>query len=174
MRLDYLYENFFRMGLDISQRHELVLEIRHENGAAQSIFGEVERWLEADSDHINVVQKIGNKKTMAKYRDLIDFIFCEVFPAYKQACQDYYEGKGSLLRDQISPAMIKVYEKQLLEFLNIAYNSFKADREVSWSQAAQIAKQGEKFYCAQCGGLGVVLDRPYKKCSMCGTYVYKS
>lgn len=159
--------------MDLSQRHELSLTIRHEHGAAQSIFGEVERWLEADSDHINAVQKIGNKKAMSKYRDLIDFIFCEIFPTYRQACQDYYDEKGPLLRDKIPPPMIKVYEAQLMEFLNVAYNAFKADREISWTKAAQIAKQGEKFHCAQCGGLGVVLDRPYKKCSMCGVYVYR-
>lgn len=116
--------------LTVSQR--MLLDLDLFGGATESIFPEVERFLEADSDHQKALQWIAKNKDSSRYRSVMDFIVCETFPEWRSACFRYYAGSGVLLRDEITMDQRDQYAWKLMEMVYGAYKAFCEERWMSW------------------------------------------
>lgn len=60
-------------------------------GATESIFPEVEAMLFTTSseDYQKALQYVAAKKDMNRYKSVVDFLFCELFPEWQHKCRQY-------------------------------------------------------------------------------------
>lgn len=114
-------------------RCELIQALQLCGGMTESIFPQVEAWLLVETDHQKALLVLDDKDCRLNYHSMMDFLFCELFPAYKKICKKFYDGNGKPLRDLISVQEVLLYNDVLLKALEVAYKLFRAARVVSWS-----------------------------------------
>lgn len=111
---------------------ELRIEISIGGGATSTIFPEVETRLLICGDYQRALEYIASRKRMDKYRSIIDFLFCELHPAWRTACRLYYQGRGPLLKYMITPAQHADANQRMLVSLDVAYQQYCEKRRKSW------------------------------------------
>ena len=94
-------------------------------GATESIFPQVEALLLSNTDYQDALQYVASRKNMDRYRSMMDFLFCELFPEWKASCFRFYENEGPALREQISIEEILHYNNKLLKAMDVAIELFK-------------------------------------------------
>src|SRR5215471_16035522 len=82
------------MGQRLTLRHEMTLT----GQMTRSLFKRTEILLR-DSDYQKALQYVASKKKMERYRDVIDFLFCELVAGWKAHCMAFYADEGPPLRD---------------------------------------------------------------------------
>ncbi|MBA3733261.1 hypothetical protein H0W91_02700 [Patescibacteria group bacterium] len=118
---------------DIALRQEIRQALLVIGGMTNSIFPEVEALLLAPgNDYLSGLQYIASKKVMSRYESIIDFLFCELNPEHRFACQRYYTGAGKQLQDLITLEERVQYQKELLVALRVASERFQEKRRESW------------------------------------------
>jgi len=118
------------LGLKI--RVALIQSLQMVGGATQSIFPQVEALLLGSSDYQRALEYVAARKNMEKYRSAMDFLFCELHPKWRMACQRYYADSGPQLKDQISPEQLVEFNERLIKALEVAYELFCEQRRKSW------------------------------------------
>jgi hypothetical protein len=118
----------------------LVHELRVEGVACQSIFPLVEIWL-GSSKRYEVLKKVAHRKDMYRYRSVVDFMFCELFPEWRKHAIAYYEERGPQLHEMITEAERNYYERYMLLFLEVAWQAVKQDWQVNWSKMTQVTTE---------------------------------
>lgn len=118
--------------LQLCTAPELEQTLALTGGAAQTIFPQVEAWLAQDGDHWQAFTAIRGRKSMARYRSVVDFLVGEAVPVLRPACFAFYRGQGPALRDLLTPRQVARVEAQLLAFLAVAYEAFAQKRALSW------------------------------------------
>lgn len=88
------------------------IEVRSINSIHKSVLKGLEKFLRSDTHHQEVAVKFCPKKYRDDYVDMIDMIACEIIPAMREDCFNYYEGKGPLIKDLYVKMLIE-YEDQL-------------------------------------------------------------
>jgi len=117
------------LSLSCSIRHSLDLT----GGLTLSIFPRVDDWLNETSDHQNALEWAAARKQMDRYHSMVDFLFCETYQHFRARCFAFYEKDNEpLLKDTITEEQRNRFEKGLLSVLAVAYESFCAERRVSW------------------------------------------
>lgn len=104
-------------------------------GATESIFPEVEALLLSGStDYQEALEYVAARKKMDRYRSMVDFLFCEIHPQWRMACNRYYAGNGPKLMEQVTSEQVEGYNHRLLVALDIARKIFAEKRRDSWEK----------------------------------------
>ena len=117
------------LGLCLSQSQVL----QAIGGTTESIFPQVENKLISSSDLQNALRYVGSRKKMSNYRSMLDFMFCELHPYYRNSCQRFYDHDGPPLRERINAEQVAYYNRYMLTALDVAYKLFCEKRCRSWS-----------------------------------------
>lgn len=121
----------FSMKLELEAVHALRLC----GGATESIFPKVEALLIAgDSQYLEALEFVGKRKNMRRYKSVMDFFFCELFPEFKGACFRFYDERGPQLKDMITIEQLHDFSNKLLIALDLATTLLKAEKWISWEK----------------------------------------
>ena len=102
-------------------------------GITESIFPEVEAYLEVDHDHLKALQWIARNKSVERYHSVMDWLLCETYREWKGACKRFYEADGKPpLAELITEPERKVYAWGMLQMVKRAYEAFSEERWISW------------------------------------------
>lgn len=105
---------------------------RLEGGMTTSVFPNIERMLNDQTDYWDALQYAARRKHMDRYDSVIDFLFCETFAKYQRHCFRFYEDKGPPLRDMATPEQLDHFERALILVLDTALLSLKEQRKWCW------------------------------------------
>jgi hypothetical protein len=127
--------------LSLCLRQGLICGLELRGGiTSQTVFPKTEDKL-LSTEVQKSLDKVMKRKNSEKYRSLMDFIFCELFPEpWRWKCFKYYNGNGSLLIDDehFTDAMAKYYDIFMSDvFIEICLQCLKIERWVSWSEARE-------------------------------------
>src|SRR5437660_8263307 len=93
----------------------------------------------------DAVRFIARRKNMMKYHSMMDFLFCEIFLQYRNACFKFYEGAGPRLMEMITPPQWRYFNKALLVGAELASQNSQ-NRGMTWKsfreQTLQLATIG--------------------------------
>lgn len=103
-------------------------------GATNSIFPRVDALLVSGGDWMSSLEFIAGKRTMSRYRSMVDFLFCELNPEWRFSCRRFYRGDGKSLHSLISAEEVRVHEHQMLLALEVAVEAFRERRRQSWRE----------------------------------------
>lgn len=126
--------------------HELSLCIRSVDGFS-SIFKRTEAFLD---DGSNCGAKKFFKRMMEdhdieiEYKDLIDMLFCELFPEHKPGCIAYYADKGPKLMFLISKKAIAIFDEYMINALKMMLLLNRAKADISWEDFYVITRQDQQ------------------------------
>ena len=126
------------MMMVLTHRHSLQPPVT--GGCTNSIFPQVETWLNEDSDRVNALEFVASRKDMGRYQSVVDFIFVEMHPSMRRACFAHYEDRGKALRQLIDEPQRSRYEQRMLALLGVAYEAFNEKRRLSWSGTVKAAE----------------------------------
>ena len=129
-----------RLEMRLEQRLEARLDLVCEDAATISIFPEVEKWLNKDSDRQRALDHVRGRKNMDRYRCVIDFLFTEIHTWYRPKCQAFYSGKAPPLRDISDPKHVVLWSETMIRFLEIAYEAHNEQRRLSWGACVKLAR----------------------------------
>lgn len=101
-------------------------------GITESIFPKVERMLLGDSDYRKALEYVAARKQMDRYRSMIDFMFCELYPKWRKPCFHFYDGDGPSLKEMLTVEQIQEYERRMVKALGVAHKLFCEQRCKSW------------------------------------------
>lgn len=111
-----------------------IQQIEMTGGATESIFKIAETFLLESTDNQKALEYVARRKRMDLYWSVMDFVFCELNPKWRLACNMYYAGNGPQLIKQITKEEIAEYDRQLVIALKVAYQLFCEKRCKSWTQ----------------------------------------
>ncbi len=111
---------------------KLCQELKLTGGSTITIFPEVEALL-AITDYQKALDLVAKKKNAYKYRSVMDFLFCELYPHRRPACFRYYLSGKLPFREIITMAQRQVYAWELCRALAVAYQAFCEKRTLSWT-----------------------------------------
>lgn len=120
-----------RLGMGLSLDLGLRLELRFKKFLG-SIFPHVDALLD-DIRYQQGLAFVGRKKNMRRYRSVIDFLFCELYPEYRRGCFRYYRGRGQLLKWLITEDQRKQFETEMLSALEIAAVKAEGREYIYWA-----------------------------------------
>lgn len=123
--------------MTVAQQQLLDLDLF--GGATESIFPEVEAYLQADHDHQKAIQWVAQRKDASRYKSVLDFLFCETFPEWRSVCFRFYVGSGEQLRHVITMPQRLVFAWTLLQMIEHAYAAFSEQRWISWGHLREVA-----------------------------------
>ncbi len=132
------------MSLSLQLRHSLSLELI--GGAAASVFPLVDELL-LEINYQEALQFVASRKSMNRYRSMVDFLLCEIFVQFRKDCFKFYEGKGNPFRHLIEDGVIteanrEWCEKVLVYGLELARKACEANRthrDYSWTKFSKEA-----------------------------------
>jgi hypothetical protein len=99
----------------------------------QSAFPKFKAYLFGSSDLQEALAAILGKARMTKYHDLIDCIYCEVFPSHRPLCFAFYNGKGPQLIDILPENKIRIAEVVLIRVAATALVMHSLGQKADWS-----------------------------------------
>ena len=121
----------------ISMQHQMIQALQVCGGITESIFPQPEAWLRSKSDHQKALEYVASRKKMDRYESIMDFLFCEIFPEYRQRCFQYYLDGKIQLRDIITSEKLVRFNNILLKSLEVAYDAFCEQQQMSWVKFRQ-------------------------------------
>jgi len=107
----------------------------------QSIFVQVEEILKNDRKYFRAIRYLAKGKGIGDYRDLIDFLLCQIDPNLRQSCFAFYDGTGDQLANLLSSEELVRYNNQLICLLKLAlkYYNKKKGEQISWQELVELA-----------------------------------
>ncbi len=131
------------LGQVLRQKQDIELCIALLGGCTKTIFPKVEQWLEEDSDRWKALRYIGSKKSMERYRSVVDYLFAQVFPERRHEVFRYYLSNSDehLLKECITVNDRAVMEGKLLIALEVAYQFWCQKRAASWHQVREVVEE---------------------------------
>lgn len=89
-----------------------------------------------NSEYEKAIKYIAGKKASSLYVNSFDLLFGETFGRKKVL--DYYNGKGSKLRDIASDKTILVYDVVLSKIMDICLHLWKTKQKMSWKEMVRL------------------------------------
>ena len=120
-----------QQGLSLS--HRLTLSLTITGGASRSIFVSAEELLKQSDIQKGLKVIARRKKIEGKYRSVMDFLVCELFPGIYPSCKLFYSGKGPRLKKLMNPRDILNMDVLLCIALSLAKTIFEEERRMTWS-----------------------------------------
>lgn len=111
--LPYPKDLIVRMERDIER------SLRKDRLRTDTIFIKIEALLNI-GDYQDALGFVADRAVMARYRTTIDFLFCELFPEYAEACQAYYDKDAPQAKESISIDEARRCEHAMLCVLALA------------------------------------------------------
>jgi len=114
--------------------------------------------LAEDKEYQKALNYVSKTKKVIKYRNFIDFLFCELFKIWRQACFEYYNEGGDLLIDHpdMTDEMATEYDIYMRHVvLPLALTIYKEHMKTSWEDfvilvsAFKIAVDNGPYYIKQ-------------------------
>lgn len=122
------------LSLDMQMHCEMHEALMVCGGATMSVFPQAEAWLLGDNDRQRALEYVASRKDMARYKSMMDFLFCEIFVQFRSKCMKYYADKGPKLREVITVEQLLFFSDALLKGLELAYRAFTDQRHMSWAR----------------------------------------
>jgi len=110
-----------------------ILEIS--GGITNTVFPEVEHLLNKSTVYYKALKYIASRKDMTLYESVMDFIFCELHPGWRNRCRKYYlSGKEEdQLKSLINSKQRDEFCRRMLQALEIAKRQWEEQMRRSWS-----------------------------------------
>lgn len=88
-----------------------------------------------ESDYQLSLEYVASKKKMTAYRDMIDFLFCELVVGFRYHCKRYYDDEGPPLmaHPSATPEQIASWDIFLASALHVAHEAMEQKRRMTWS-----------------------------------------
>ncbi len=86
-----------------------------------------------ESMYQEALEEIGTKRTMERYRSMMDFLLCELKPSYRRECFRFYREKGPRLIQIESAKEIEKLDNYLTGVLLVALEYKKQGVKTSWN-----------------------------------------
>ena len=128
------------IGLAHKMSHKLSISLVI-GGATESIFWEAETLLLSSTDYWEALQYVASKRDMNKYRSVMDFLFIETHPEWREHCFRFYRDKGPALRYDITPEQRFQGSCDLVATLAVAHAKWMNGLLISWGQLTEEASQ---------------------------------
>lgn len=113
----------------------LILEVPDiTGGTTESIFPRTEKMLTKITAYMKALKYVASRKKMDRYRSVVDFLFCELNPAWKSSCQKFYDEEGPQMKDLITERRAKEFDRMLVEALNLAHTLSVDRRRLKWAE----------------------------------------
>lgn len=90
--------------LRMETRAAMVQALQLLDGATESIFPQVEALLLNSVEYQHALEYVAVRKKMGRYMSVVDFLFCELHPKWRMACQRFYLGNGPHSRTRSPPS----------------------------------------------------------------------
>jgi len=112
----------------------------------RSLFKTTEQLLKG-SEFQKSLQFVAPKKKMEPYRDVIDFLFCELVVGYRADCFRFYRDEGPSLRDmpRATPERIADWDIFLAASLHVAHAAMEQNRRLSWRQFKNVTMEALRW-----------------------------
>ena len=95
----------------LEQHHKLWQ--KHGNRCLTSVLKRTERYLYGTPSSLKAFDH-KRPNNPAKYRSMMDYIYCSIFPIERAACMRYYAEEGPKLKNYMSPEQIDALDKYML------------------------------------------------------------
>lgn len=99
------------------------------------VFSLTEEKMHSDKRYEKAIKYIAGKKA-SSYVNSFDLLFGETFD--RRVVLDYYDGKGSKLRDIASDKTILVYDVVLSKIMDICLHLWKTGQRMSWKEMVRL------------------------------------
>ena len=109
------------------------VELNIAGGATLSVFPTVESRILEDYETRKAFKFVAKTKKVNRYRSVMDFFFCELFPEWRRPCVAFYED-GPQLVDILSDNQIKLYERAMWVALDDAVKLMGTLNQCSWTK----------------------------------------
>ena len=115
-----------------------------DNGKLHSVFRKVEAILASSSERQRALGFVADREAMEKHHDVIDFLFCELYPERYAQLVAFYEDRGEQLSSLMTAEEARVYEHGMFCALVLAVAIQEdvppgAPCPVSWRMICKIA-----------------------------------
>jgi len=111
-------------------------ELKLSGGVTSTLFPKTEEKLEEGDDYIEALKFIARRKNMKRYRSVMDFLFCEMFPApWRFKAFKYYNNQGPrLINDpDMDDELVKAFDSVLCDLvLEVCVVSLNKERRREW------------------------------------------
>lgn len=101
-------------------------------GATSSIFSRAEELLYSDGEMQEALFALTNWEEVDGYRSFIDFLFCELFPEWKEPCFWFYRDWGPQLRVYLTEGAIRQFDEALCLALTLALEWHRGGTRNTW------------------------------------------
>jgi len=94
------------------------------------------------------IKFIATNKKINEYRNITDFLFCEVFTEWKEKCFKFYDGQEHMLKDDPSVTEVEItkYDNYLTFIvLPTALATYEENIKMSWSHFCSTLNLVEKI-----------------------------
>lgn len=108
-------------------------QCQDQEGATDSLFVTTERCL-ANAEWQKAVRRVAPAKKMARYRTMIDFLFCEIYTEYRPACFEFYLDRGPPLREILTANEVAKFDRWLRTAAWIAWRLAARQCRFSWNE----------------------------------------
>jgi len=120
------------MHMEMSQGVQLRQE-QTQLGCMDSIFPKVDEMLN-QTKYQQSLEFVAWRKNMNRYRSMVDFLFCEIYTEYRDACFRFYYSDGPQLKNmpESTSEQIEKWEAVLIKSLLFAHEVLQENRSMSW------------------------------------------
>ena len=123
------------LALSVSPKNVLTFRTKDDFTA---IFKKTEAKIFSHSKYQKALANLLRHQDHSKYRGLIDFLFCECFPVWKETCFEFYQGTSKRLGKEsgINRAVLESYDLVLSEVILEAALTYQG--EISFEEFKKI------------------------------------
>lgn len=104
-------------------------------GFSESVFPRLALALENSEFSREALLWVAQKKKVDRYASLVDFLFCEFFPFYRNTCFLFYEDSRKYrgLKDRLSDDELADFQDVLMYGLSYAEDLYRKRIPIPWS-----------------------------------------
>jgi hypothetical protein len=131
-----------RLTVEQCIQQKLCLQLQLTGGSTESIFPEVEKWLQQSSDHQMALRYVSKRNPgwQDRYQSVVDYLYAQVVRGARTEVLTYYKtGRvEDKARFKMTMAQRNFYAAQMVLALEIAYQCWTEKRAASWQSVREI------------------------------------
>jgi hypothetical protein len=115
------------------------LETRQEmsrtfGGATSSVFTLTSSLIQSDTSYLAAAQRLVDlrSRTELEYRSMMDLIFCELFPEWRDPCRWFYTGYGPQIGEYMTRRSIRLHDAAMVIALELSRASGDRFSDQTW------------------------------------------
>ncbi len=99
---------------------DIARSLREHGTHLKTIFRKVEALWMAGSEYQGALGFVADRTLMAQHREVIDFLFCELFPEHLERCTDFLNDRGQQLNEFLTAEQLRRCEHAMFCVMVIA------------------------------------------------------